>query len=248
MDNSIYRGVLTGCNDAFIIDESTRQSLIAEDPKSIDLLKPVLRGRDIRRYQAQWDELWLIDTHNGYSDVLPIDVRKYPAIKRHLDYFYPKLEKRQDKGVTPYNLRNCAYHAEFTKEKLFWPDMARTGRFAYSNEESYCNSKGYIMTGISIKYLCAILNSPAITWLMQNTAATTGMGLTEWTVVAVKRIPIPLTSMVQQTPLIKIVEDIIQTRATYPTKDISQQEAQINSCIYKLYGFTKKEIKIIEKS
>ena len=105
---SIYHGIKTGFNDAFIVDQTTRDALVAEDPRSAELLKPILRGRDIARYQANWAGLWLIDTHNGYAGVPPIDVDNYPAIKAHLDIFIGHLRRRQDKGVTPYNLRNCA--------------------------------------------------------------------------------------------------------------------------------------------
>ena len=120
-DVRINRGITTGYNDAFIIDDETKRKLITADPKSAEIIKPVLRGRDIQRYRVKWANLWLIDTHNGYGIVPSISIDDYPAIKNHLYGSYPKLEKRQDKGKTPYNLRNCAYHEEFTKEKLFWP-------------------------------------------------------------------------------------------------------------------------------
>ena len=105
-DISIYRGILTGYNNAFIIDNETKKRLIKEDPNSAELIKPVLRGRDISRYRANWNGLWLIDTHNGYGNIPPVDVENYKAIKRHLDKFHLELEKRKDKGITPYNLRN----------------------------------------------------------------------------------------------------------------------------------------------
>ena len=111
-------GITTGLNDAFIIDNSTKERLIAQDPRSGDIIKPVLRGRDIDRYRAKWAGIWLIDTHNGYDGVPAIEIDDYPAIKTHLDDYFEQLEKRYDKGRTPYNLRNCAYHAEFIKEKL----------------------------------------------------------------------------------------------------------------------------------
>ena len=116
---SIYMGIKTGYNKAFIVDTSTRESLIDEDYRSAEILKPVLRGRDIQRYRANWDRRWLITAHNGYGDIPPVDIGKYPAIKNHLDQFYEKLSKRQDQGNTPYNLRNCAYHGSFSQEKLF---------------------------------------------------------------------------------------------------------------------------------
>ena len=108
-DVRINRGILTGYNTAFIIDEETRQRLIAENPNSADIVKPILRGRDIQRYRAQWAGQYLIDTHNGYANVPAVSIDDYPAIRKHLDGFYRQLERRQDKGRTPYNLRNCAY-------------------------------------------------------------------------------------------------------------------------------------------
>ena len=175
-DVRINYGIKTGYNDAFIIDAVTRQRLIAENPNSADIIKPILRGRDIQRYRAQWAGQYLIATHNGYANVLAVDIDDYPAIRKHLDGFYRQLERRQDKGWTPYNLRNCAYHEEFSKEKLFWMDMSPEGRFAFSESETYCNDKGFIMTGEFLKYLCAILNSTIITWFIKNTALTTGVG------------------------------------------------------------------------
>ena len=126
-DISIYRGILTGYNAAFIVDKSTRDALVATDPKSAELLKPILRGRDIARYRANWAGLWLIDTHNGYAGVPAVRVDDYPAVKGHLNGFFERLKRRQDQGITPYNLRNCAYHEEFRKPKLFWMHMAPHG-------------------------------------------------------------------------------------------------------------------------
>lgn len=110
-DISINYGIKTGFNDAFIIDGKKREELIAADPKSAEIIRPILRGRDIKRYGYDFADLWLINTHNGIKEkgIKPINIEDYPAVKAHLDKFYPDLEKRADKGVTPYNLRNCAY-------------------------------------------------------------------------------------------------------------------------------------------
>ncbi|MEA3447230.1 MAG: DUF559 domain-containing protein, partial [Bacteroidota bacterium] len=156
-DINIYRGVLTGYNEAFIIDSKTKDELIEKDPKSAEIIKPVLRGRDIKRYKAEFADLWLINTHNGYKDengnkILPINVDDYPAIKEHLDEHFEKLEKRQDKGVTPYNLRNCAYLEEFEKEKIVYQEMVQQSSFVYDNNENYyCLDTGRIITGKKIK-------------------------------------------------------------------------------------------------
>lgn len=105
---SIYRGVLTGFNKAFIIGGEKKDKLIAKDPKSAEIINPVLRGRDIKRYKAEFADLWLINSHNGYREVPPINIDDYPAVKKHLYNYWTNIEKRYDKGITPYNLRNCA--------------------------------------------------------------------------------------------------------------------------------------------
>ena len=174
-DISIYYGIKTGYNPAFIIDNETKDALVAAGPNSTDILKPILRGRDIKRYQAEWAKLWLIDTHNGYGDVPPIKIDDYPAIKQHLDKFYPQLIKRQDKGVTPYNLRNCAYHAEFEREKIIYPEtMRRTKhskngfpRFSIDLHEGLITDKtAFILVGENLRYLTAVLNSKLATFFI----------------------------------------------------------------------------------
>ena len=105
-DIKINYGIKTGCNEAFIIDEQTRIRLISADPRSAEIIRPILRGRDITRYGYEWDNLYLIVTHNGYSDVYgnevaPINVEEYPAIRTHLDEYWDKISKRTDRGVTP---------------------------------------------------------------------------------------------------------------------------------------------------
>ncbi len=245
-DVSINMGVKTGYNAAFIIDEATRQRLIAEDPDSADLIKPILRGRDIRRYRAQWAGQYLIDTHNGYGHVPAVDIDDYPAIKKHLDGFYRQLERRQDKGRTPYNLRNCAYHEDFAKEKLIWMHMAPIGRFACSGRDTICNQKAFMVTGNSLRYLCAILNSKIITWLVKNTAVTTGMGLTQWDKFTVERLPIPKIPATEQRPFIRLVDAILAAKRTDPKADTADLEAEVDQLVYRLYGLTDEEMAAVE--
>ncbi len=245
-DVSINRGILTGYNKAFVIDDETRKALLAEDPNSADVIEPVLRGRDIRRYKARRAGQWLIATHNGYGDLPAVDVNDYLAVKAYLDHFYPKLKARQDKGRTPYNLRNCAYYDDFAKEKLFWMDMSPEARFAYSEVEEYCNDKGYMMTGSSLKYLCAVLNSSVVTWRMKFTALTTGMGLMQWKKFAVERLPIPKIPDAEQRPFVRLVDAILQAKAASPDADTDAQEAEIDRLVYDLYGLTDDEIAVVE--
>ena len=133
-DINIYRGVLTGYNDAFIIDSAKRDEILAncktedERQRTTELIRPILRGRDIKRYGYDWAGLWLINTHNGVKGKYPpIDINDYPAVKQHLDCYWDKLKNRDDKGVTPYNLRNCAYMDDFNKPKLCYAELSRTG-------------------------------------------------------------------------------------------------------------------------
>lgn len=111
----IYRGILTGYNEAFIIDGKKKDELISADSKSAEIIRPILRGRDIKRYGFDFADLWLINTHNGIKDkdIPPVDINQYPAVKAHLDKYWDKISVRNDKGYTPYNLRNCVYTEGF---------------------------------------------------------------------------------------------------------------------------------------
>ena len=245
-DVRINRGVLTGYNEAFVIDTATRDALIVEDPRSKEILKPVLRGRDVRRWRARWDGKWLIDTHNGYGDVAAVDVADYPAIKRHLDRYLPALKRRQDKGRTPYNLRNCAYYEDFSEEKLFWIDLTNHGRFAHDSGGMFVLNSAYILVGKSAKFLCAVLNSKLATWFMDNTAVTSGMGVTRWINTFVSRIPIPDISDARQRPFIRLVDDMLAAKNADLDANTAAQEEEIDRMVYALYGITDAEIAAVE--
>ena len=247
-DVAIYRGVTTGLNDAFVIDGATRQALIKEDPNSAEILKPVLRGRDIKRYQARWADLWLVDTHNGYGNVPAININDYPAIKAHLGGFYPQLEKRYDKGRTPYNLRNCAYHEEFAKEKLVWAELSRSGNaFSYDDRGSFQLNTTYMMTGVSLHYLLGVLNSKVMLFYLDLTNQKLDKNGWRWLGQYVERLPIPKIPTAKQRPFIRLVERILQIKASDPSADTTKPEAEIDQLVYELYGLTKEEITAVEK-
>ncbi|EGY1036503.1 class I SAM-dependent DNA methyltransferase, partial [Campylobacter coli] len=137
---NIYRGILTGYNEAFIITTEKRNEILAnckdeaEKERTAKLIRKMLRGRDIKRYSYEWAGLWVINTHNGYKNqngekVEAINIKHYPSLKKHFDEFYPQLEKRADKGLTPYNLRNCAYIEEFEREKIVYSEIVRKPQF-----------------------------------------------------------------------------------------------------------------------
>ncbi len=238
---TINYGIKTGFNEAFIIDNKTKEALIAEDPYSKEIIKPVLRGRDIYRYRTKWASFWLIDTHNGYDDVPAIDINKYPAVKAYLDGHYEQLAQRYDKGNTLYNLRHCSYHTEFAKEKLFWIDLTEQGRFAYDDGEMFCINSAYMLTGNSLKYLCAVLNSALVTWFMQSNALNSGMGTARWVRFTVDRIPIPIINAADQEPFIQIVDRIQDALTTQ--SDTAALESDIDALVYDLYELTTEEIR-----
>ena len=229
--------------------------MIAEDPRSADILKPVLRGRDIKRYRAEWAKLWLIATFPA----LALNIDDYPAVKKHLLSFgkarleqsgrtLPNGTKSRKKTVHAwYELQDtCAYHEVFDEEKLIWMDMSEHRSVRLFRNGMYCNDKGFVMRGESLKYLCAILNSTLITWLVKNTALTTGLGLTQWKKFAVERLPIPKISTANQWAFIRLVDEILKAKASDSIANTDEQEAEIDRLVYALYGLSKKEIATIE--
>jgi len=177
-DIEIYRGVLTGFNEAFIIDEEKKKELIKADAKSAEILKPILRGREIGKYLNEDKSGYIINSHNGVKsrNIQSIDINKYPAVKKYLDTYSEQLKLRQDIGETFYNLRNCAYLDEFSKEKIIWKNIGSQVRFAYSNREMYGLDTTCIATGEKIKYLTALLNSKLCIYQLFESAPRTGTG------------------------------------------------------------------------
>jgi hypothetical protein len=165
---SINYGIKTGFNEAFIINGKKKEELIAADPKSAEIIKPILRGRDIKRYRAEFADLWLINSHNGYGNIAPISIENYPSIKAHLDQYQTQLTKRQDKGVTPYNLRNCAYLPEFEKEKIVFAEIVYDSAFCFDCSGVHPEATTFVLTGESPEFLTALLNSRLLTFAFKS--------------------------------------------------------------------------------
>lgn len=164
---NINYGVKSGLNEAFIIDSETRDKILStcigdERERTQKLIRPILRGRDIKRYDYEWAGLWLINIHNGYGTEPRINIDNFPRLKLYLDKFEPKLSNRSDKGATPYNLRNCAYLEEFEKEKILCARMVQSPKFAYDTNNNIPDNTAYCITGENLKFLLAFLNSTAV--------------------------------------------------------------------------------------
>ncbi|WP_265596244.1 Eco57I restriction-modification methylase domain-containing protein [Verrucomicrobium sp. BvORR106] len=161
----INYGIKTGFNDAFYITQDQRDAMVAEDPKCADLIVPLLRGRDLARFQSNWDGTWMINTHNGLrsAGVPPVDVRRnFPAIWKHLIQWETELKTRQDKGNHWSNLRNCAYLREFSQPKIIYQDIAQSLPFYFDDREHFFfNNTLWMMNGDAsqLPYVTAMLNS-----------------------------------------------------------------------------------------
>ncbi|ECO3430244.1 class I SAM-dependent DNA methyltransferase [Campylobacter jejuni] len=260
---NIYRGILTGYNEAFIITTEKRNEILAnckdeaEKERTAKLIRKMLRGRDIKRYSYEWAGLWVINTHNGYKNqngekVEVINIEYYPSLKKHFDEFYPQLEKRTDKGLTPYNLRNCAYLDEFEKEKIVWNPVSGEYLFSYIKEHIFFNNSLFMMTldVFSLKYILAFMNSNCYKWLitLKTNLIQTGSyayGAKD----KIERLPIPKINSKNEklaNELINSVDEILKAKEQDKNANTQELENKINSLVYKLYNLTEEEIKIIE--
>lgn len=205
----IYRGILTGANEAFIITTEKREEILnacktqEERKRTEALIKPILRGKDIKRYAYEWAGEWVINTHNGYTSNLkfkipPIDIEKYPATKAHLNSHYDTIATRSDQGDTPYHLRNCAYLEDFEKEKIVYGEIVQEPRFYLDNGECelgyfYAEATSFILTGEHLRYLLGMLHSKLITFAFKTFYAGGGLGESgyRYKKAFIERLPIP---------------------------------------------------------
>ncbi|MBC6399472.1 MAG: N-6 DNA methylase [Ekhidna sp.] len=186
-------GIITGLNEAFIIDAAVRKKLIDADPKSEEIIKPILRGRDVQWYQFNFENQYVINTHNGLKaeNIEPVDVPKdYPEVFNYLKKFKPEIEKRQDQGKHWSNLRNCAYLLEFDNPKIIWGEISDKPKFTYEEGKYYQEATTFIMTGDSLKYILGILNSHLSVWYFHLIGTTTGMGTNRWKKYKIEQFPI----------------------------------------------------------
>ncbi|GAA7633572.1 class I SAM-dependent DNA methyltransferase [Helicobacter pylori] len=259
----IYRGILTGANEAFIIPTEKREEILnacktqEERKRTEALIKPILRGKDIKRYSYEWADLWVINTHNGYTSNLkfkipPIDIEKYPALKSHLDSHWDTIATRSDQGDTPYHLRNCAYLEDFEKEKIVYPCiMAKEPCFVYEEKGFYAPAPANIITGdkTEIKYITALLNSQCIYFAMRKFYM--GGGIEgELKTNNLEKIPIPKITPQNQKLAHKITDcaqAILEAKEKDPKANTQKLEKEIDALVYQLYNLTDEEIKIIEE-
>jgi len=269
----IYYGIKTGLNKAFVIDELTKKKLIVEEPKSAEIIKPFLVGKDIKRYEVLDNQgKFLIFTRHG------IDIKQYPAILNYLKQFKSELMPRPSdwtgekwEGRKPgayewYEVQDTIdYFAEFEKPKIFYPDIAPRGYFTLDENGSfYCANTGYfIVTGN--KFLLGILNSKLITFYYSKIAALLRGGYLRFFTQDIAKLPIYVPDFdnpddkVRHDRMVTLVTGMLDLHKhlshakTDQEKRLIQQEIdstdkQIDSLVYGIYGLTVDEIAVVEES
>lgn len=243
-DIDIKRGILTGFNETFIINQAKRDELISKDPNSAEIIYPILRGEDIKRYGYDFANIYLIASHNGYTDedgnrIQPVNIENYPAIKAHLDEHWDEIKKRADRGVTPYNLRNCAYMGDFYKPKIIWGEISDNPKFAFDNGNYMQDATTFLLTGAETKYLLAFLNSQLSLYFFSTIGTTTGVGTVRWKKYKMEQFSIPLPTQERLNIISPLIENLL-------INDSKELEFEINRRIYSIYGLSDKEIQYVE--
>jgi hypothetical protein len=245
-------GVLNGFNEAFIIDEKIKYDLIQKDIKNNEIIKPILRGRDLKKYSFDYQKLYLICTHNGLKKRLNrIDVVKnYPTLlEHHFSKYQNQLEIRHNKGDHWTNIRNCAYIEDIEKEKIIWGELSDRPKFAFDETGIfYPDATLFFMVGKDLKYLLAILNSKLGEWYFNQITTTSGMGTNRWKKYKIEQLPIKVATEAEQKPILALVEQILAQKKADVRLSTAGLESAIDRLVYQLYDLNPSEIALIEKA
>lgn len=255
VDEKIYYGIKTGLNKAFVIDGETKDRLTKEDPSSVDLIKPFLAGRDIKRYQVPKTDNYLILVKNGQTNEMrgkkdPWEwlSETYPAVANYLSQFEKKAKARYDQGEYWWELRACAYYDEFEKPKIMLPDISLRGNFAFDESGGkYLANTAYMIESDELKLL-GILSSSVTDFFYRNISSSYRGGYLRFIYQYLEQIPIPETDDKHDKFLSEKVSQILTAKKENPEADTTKLEAEIDRLVYELYGLSEEEIGIVEGS
>ena len=260
VDGDFYRGVITGCNDAFIIDALTRQQLIAEDVNSGELIKPLFRGRNLQKWKTEATDEYLIAIASSANLVWPwsdaandseaeqIFTQTYPAIYQHLNGYQDQLIDREDQGRFYWELRSCAYYAEFGKPKIIYPQTAKSLYACYDTTKIFgLNNIYFIPTGDLS--LLAILNSLLFDWYARHKFYSINDlwagGRMQFFAQYMEKVPIADRTSGQKAALSRLVKRILVDPESDEVRSLQQE---IDAQIYQLYELTDEEIALIKQT
>ncbi|MFN9561869.1 MAG: Eco57I restriction-modification methylase domain-containing protein, partial [Dolichospermum sp.] len=245
-----YRGILTGLNEAFIINQE-----ISNDQE----LKPVFDGKDIKKWFTPSTSKWMIifpskSTQLNFGKLTEKDAlekmrKQYPSIFYHLLKFKTKAKERHDKGQYWWELRNCAYYDLFTQPKIIFPNLQSSNKFCFDESGTYLNAPAvFLPISVKEKYLLGILNSQVIWYFLRNICVVRSGGYIEVKPQYFEQIPIPKISHRDQDILTQLVDQILNAKKSDPNADTTALETEIDQMVYQLYNLTAEEIQIIESS
>ena len=253
-DINIYRGILTGYNEAFIINTEIKEELIKTSPNSAEIIRPILRGRDIQKYTSVWDGLYIISTFPS----LKLDIENYPGIKDHfLSFGKERLEQTGEKHRVNGELivsrkktgnkwfetqDQIGYWKDLEKPKIIWKRIGSVLRFCYDETGLACLDSTCFATGTDMKYLTGLLNSTMCKKMLLDNAPKTGTGDVITSVQALEPILIPNANNSQKLQIVALVDKCINQLSKNVNSDISFLEKQIDAIVFKLYGLSDEEI------
>jgi hypothetical protein len=254
----IYYGIKTGLNEAFVIDAAKRAELIAADPRSAEIIKPWLRGRDVKRWRVEPAGLYLIavqnsgdaDSRNAWtnakteSEARAIFKATYPAVYDHLKQYEQALRVRQDQGRWWWELRACAYYAEFEKPKIVFPDIAPFPQFAFDTMNAYLGNTAYIIP-IENQALLAYLNSPVTHYFYGNLSTQIRGGYFRFIYQYVSQLPIPTPPAALRDRIAALARACLEAAKDHPDR-LPALEAELNALVYQAYGLDEEDIAVIE--
>jgi hypothetical protein len=282
-DVKIYFGIKTGYNDAFIIDTQTRNRILAnckdeeERKRTEEIIKPVLKGRDIERYRYKWAGLWIIiipagwtNEHKEREDSKEFFKKTFPALYNHFISFANVKGKgkglfdRDDQGDYWWELRPCDYYPEFEKEKIVWQRVTKSPKFAIVPSEYYCEATTHFMTTNKEnenafyirRYLLGIFNSKFFEFAFYKFYM--GGGIEgEITIFTLENFPLPPITKENQPLADQIVQKVQEILTLTQSHDfetsqekqqkVKELEKEIDQLVYKLYDLTEEEIRLIEQ-
>ncbi|MGL2841230.1 DUF7149 domain-containing protein [Helicobacter pylori] len=260
-DIQIYRGILTGANEAFIIPTEKRDEILnacktqEERERTERLIKPILRGKDIKRYSYEWADLWVIATFPS----LKLDIDDYPSLKTYLSQFRPRIDQSGEKGCRKKTSNQwfetqdtIAYHGDFEKEKIVWASVGFI---------EYCMIPGLLILdtnyffevskfGNTKNYLLGLLNSKLLTfWLKLKNTPLGDIGAYrnyKYNIMELPMVKITAKNKKIADKIIALVDKILQAKAKDPKANTQELEKEIDALVYQLYNLTDEEIKTIE--
>lgn len=242
VDGKFYRGIVTGLNRAFVIDRQTRDRLMSEDPRSAEIIRRWVRGRDVKRWKVEWGGEYLIFTRRG------VDISRFPAIARYLSQFREQLEPGGLRGRKPGNYKwyeiqdTIAYYSEFDEDKIIYPHFNTRPNFAYDQKGVLGNDKTYLIPGGSL-YLLGILNSNVTDFYLHQICPSVQQGYLEFRTPYIGQIPIPVAQKDQSDTIERLVRKLLAAEGEGPLVD--DLERKLNAITYEIYGLSQAEVGLL---